>query len=174
MTEQRDEEMAPIWPWLTNRVVETATVLVTLALGVMVFSDAVQLGPGWGESGPQPGFFPLVLSILLLLGAVSVVYVNIYRHPDPRPFFEVSREVVDLLKVGLPIAATVLLIGWAGIYITAGLYMAFFMAWYGKFRWYTAIGGGAIFVAALWLTLWVGFNISMPMSVFYKTNILPF
>jgi hypothetical protein len=48
------------------------------------------------------------------------------------------------------------------------------MAWYGKFRWYSALAGGIILPVVLWLVLREGFNISMPMSVFYRSGTLPF
>jgi len=166
--------MAPIWLRTTHRAVEVGTVICVLLLGVLLLSESIRLGPGWGDSGPQPGFFPFVLTILMILGTLGVIYVDIYRHPDLRPYLEVSQEVEDLLKVGIPIVVVVALIRWLGLYLSAGLYIAFFMAWYGKFRWYQAIAGGVLLPVIMWLTLREGFNISMPMSMFYKSNILPF
>jgi len=166
--------MEPIWMRTTHRQVEIGTIVVFLLLGILLLFESMRLGPGWGESGPQPGFFPFVLTVLLVLGTLGVTYVNIYRHPEQRPFFEVSQEVTDLLKVGIPILVVVALIRWLGLYITSGLYIGFFMAWYGKFRWYWALAGAILLPAVLWLTLRYGFNISMPMSVLYRRNILPF
>jgi hypothetical protein len=136
--------------------------------------DTIRLGPGWGESGPQPGFFPFVMTILLVLGTLGVIYVELYRQSDTRPFFEVSEEVADLLKVGIPIVIVAFVIRWLGLYAGAGLYIAFFMAWYGKFRWYSALAGGIILPVVLWLVLREGFNIAMPMSAFYRSGTLPF
>jgi hypothetical protein len=48
------------------------------------------------------------------------------------------------------------------------------MAWYGKFRWYWALFGAIVLPLSLWLLLRQGFNISMPTSVLYRRNILPF
>jgi hypothetical protein len=48
------------------------------------------------------------------------------------------------------------------------------MVWYGGFRWYQALAGGILLPAVMWLTLREGFNISMPMSMFYRSGILPF
>lgn len=166
--------MEPIWLRTSYRTVEIAMAIILILLGVLIFWEALRLGPGWGFSGPQPGFFPFVLTIMMLIGSLGVLYVNAYRHPDRRPFFEVSQEVSDLLKVGLPIVAAVLAIRWLGLYMTSGIYLAFFMAWYGKFRWWEAILGGLLLPVALWLLLRYAFNIPMPMSVFYRTGYLPF
>lgn len=166
--------MTPIWMRTTHRAVEIGFIIVLLFLGVAIVNESVRLGPTWGESGPQAGFFLFVLSIAMILGTLGVAYVNAYRTPDMRPFFEAPQEVEDLLKVGLPIIALVLLIPLLGMYVSAGVYLAFFMAWYGKFRWYSALAGGIILPVALWMTLREGFNISMPMSAFYRSSILPF
>jgi membrane protease YdiL (CAAX protease family) len=163
-----------MWMRMTHRAVETALIIVFLILGVVIVNESVRLGPTWGETGPQAGFFLFVLSIAMIVGTLSVAYLNAYRNPDMRPFFEVSQEVEDLLKVGLPILGLVIAIPFLGLYLSSGLYLAFFMAWYGKFRWYSALAGGIILPAVLWMMLREGFNISMPMSVFYRSNILPF
>ena len=166
--------MQPIWMRTTIRAVEFGFVVCLLLLSILLVWESVRLGPGWGPSGPDPGFFPFSLTVLLVLGALGVLFLNVYRNPDHKPFFKVPEEVEDVLRVGLPIAAAVLVLRWLGIYVTAGLYLAFFMAWYGKFRWYQALAGGIILPVLMWLILREGFNISMPMSALYRRNILPF
>ena len=164
----------PAWQRVTYRGMEAGVALALVILAVVLLVESVRLGPGWGESGPQPGFFPFVLTVLMVIGAVGVMIVNVFLQPDPRPLFELSQSLSDMLRVLFPIVAAVLLIRWAGIYVTSGVYMAFFMAWYGKFRWYQAVAGGVILPAVLWGILREGFNIGMPMSMFYRSGILPF
>ncbi len=166
--------MEPVWLRTTYRTVEIATAFVLVLLGALILREALRLGPGWGESGPQPGFFPFALTIMLLVGTIGVIFVNVYRHPDGRPFFEVSQEVSDLLKVGIPIVVAVAAIRWLGLYMTSGLYLAFFMAWYGRFPWWQAVLGGILLPVSMWLVLRYGFNIPMPMSVLYRSGVLPF
>ncbi len=54
--------MAPIWLRTTYRQVEIATVVVLLGLGAVLVYEGIRLGPGWGVSGPMPGFFPFALT----------------------------------------------------------------------------------------------------------------
>jgi len=166
--------MAPIWLRTTNRTVELGFAICLLLLGVVLLVESIELGPGWGEFGPAPGFFPFALTVLLILGTLGVLYASVYRQPDLRPFFEVSQEVADLLRVGIPILAAVLLVRLLGIYVGSGVYLGFFMAWYGGFRWYQALAGGILLPVIMWLALREGFNIPMPMSVYYRSGILPF
>ncbi len=165
--------MPPIWMRATHRQVEIAIVICFLGLQALLLRESIELGPGWGETGPAPGFFPFSLTCLMIIGTLGVLFNDVYRRPDRRPFFEVSQEVVDLLRVGIPILAVVYLIEWLGLYISSGLYIGFFMAWYGRFRWDHALIGAILMPVILWLTLRYGFNLSMPMSVFYRQGMLP-
>lgn len=158
---------------LSNHAVELGVAIVFFALGGLVLYDALRLGPGWGESGPQPGFFPLILTVALSLSAIAVA-IFAFRNPDRQPFFEVSHEIDDLFKVGTPILIAIIAIPWLGLYITSGLYLGLFMALYGRFSWYSSIAGAILLPAIMWLTFREGFNISMPLSVFYKNDLLPF
>lgn len=165
--------MVPVWLRAHHNAVEIGVAVVLFAISAVILIEAVRLGPGWGEQGPQPGFFPFVLTSAMLLGAVGTLFQAIAK-PDRRPFFEVSQEIEDLLRVGIPIALAVAAIRWAGLYVTAGVYLAFFMAWYGRFRWWQAIAGGILLPLVLWLVLRKGFAIPMPMSALYRSGYLPF
>ena len=164
--------MTPFWLRTKTATVEYAVCAALLGLGVVLFNEAIRLGPGWGEQGPRPGFVPFVLTTMMVVGAIGVAITNYFK-PDLRPFFEVSQEVVDLLQVGLPVFLVVYLIPWLGIYITAGLYMGFFMAWYGRFRWQVALVGLVVFPLVLWIILSKLFGLPLPMSVFYRQGLLP-
>lgn len=167
-------DKTPIWPHVTYKWVEIGMSISLFVLGIFLVWQSVKLGPGWARgSGPEPGLWPMALTALFMLGTVSVFIYALWK-PDERPFFEVRQEVVDLCSVGLPILASVLLIYSLGIFVTAGLYLAVFMFWYGRFLWYWALTGGVLMAVILWLLLRMGFNISMPMSALYYKNILPF
>jgi putative tricarboxylic transport membrane protein len=157
---------------VTIKSVEIGVAALLLALGALIFYKSIELGPGWGFSGPEPGFFPLAMTILIIVGCVLVLIVT-FRQPAGDTFFEVSQEVVDLLKVGVPILLAVILLRWLGMYLTSGIYLGLFMIFYGKYKWWNGAAAGVIFLAILWLILNEAFNLSMPKSVFYP-ELLPF
>lgn len=163
----------PIWPGLTNKWVDVITLALLLLLGSFVSYQAYHLGPGYSAAGPQPGFWPFWLAVLYMLGGIVALVLTLLN-PDEKPFFEATQEVIDLVSVGTPIFVSVLLIYWLGIFGTSAVYLAFFMWWYGKFAWYTSIVSGLICAAALWFSIRMGFNLSMPMSWLYYQNITPF
>lgn len=157
---------------ITLKTVEIGASIVFLGLGLFVIREGIRLGPGWGDTGPQAGFFPFSLAILMSLGAVGVL-LGALRIRGSRPFFEALEEMADLLKVGMPAAIAISVIPWLGLYITAGLYVAGFTKWYGRFRWWEALAAGVGVPVVLYVLLRYGFNIPMPMSLWYSQGLLP-
>lgn len=163
----------PIWPGLTNKWMDVVTLSLLLVLGCFVTYNAYMLGPGYGAQGPEPGFWPFWLAVMFMVGGIVAMVLTV-RNPDENPFFEAKQEVIDLVSVGAPVLAVVLLNYWLGIFFSAMVYLGFFMWWYGKFTWYTSIASGIAFGIVLYFAIRVGFNLSMPMSYLYYQNITPF
>lgn len=126
------------------RAADLITAAVLLGLGGVVLYDALRLGIGWGTDGPQSGFFPFWLGVLLLATSV-VVLIQAVRQGPGRPFVT-RQQAVPVAKVLAPLAAFVIVIGGVnvgeralvpglGLYVAAALYMAFYMRWVGRHRW---------------------------------------
>jgi len=130
------------------RAADLITAAVLMGLGGVVLYDALRLGIGWGTDGPQSGFFPFWLAVLLL-GICALILIQAVRRAHGRPF--VTRtQAVPVLKVLVPLTAFVILTGGVkvgeqpllpglGLYAAAAVYMAFYMRWVGRHSW-LAIG----------------------------------
>lgn len=165
--------MATAFKGAKTRTVEAVVSVLFFALAVLVMIEGVRLGSGWDHQGPQAGFFPFWLAVLLAVGAVATFLQGV-RMRGEQHFIESRQELVDLMQVSVPLALTVISIPWAGIYIATWLYVWFFAWWYGRFRWWSALLGSLAFAVALYFTLARGLKISMPSSMFYEKGILPF
>jgi putative tricarboxylic transport membrane protein len=157
---------------LTLRRAERVVGAGFVLLALLVIWQSVGLGPGWDESGPQPGFFPVSLAVLMGLGGIGVVSGS-WRRDDPRPFFEARQEPIDLLKVGIPAAVAIAAVPHLGLYIVTVAYVGGFAAWYGGYRWYVTVPGAIAGAAMLYWGLERGFRIPLPKSVWYGSG-LPF
>lgn len=111
----------------------TADVIVAsllLALGGLVLLDSVRMGSLWGRDGPQSGFVPFWLAVILVLSCGAII-AQAARHPSDKPF--VTREQVgSVLKVLLPAMGMIALTFLLGIYVATVIYMAFYMRWVGR------------------------------------------
>jgi hypothetical protein len=115
------------------RAADITTAVVLMLLGGVVVSDAVRLGIGWGLEGPQSGFFPFWLAVILV-GTSAVIVVQALRRPGRHPF--VSRGAAgSVLAVLAPAAGMVLATQFVGLYVASALYLAFYMRWVGRHAW---------------------------------------
>src|SRR5437899_12202663 len=112
----------------------TASFLALLG-GVVVF-DAVRLGIGWGTDGPQSGFFPFWLGVLMIAACAAIFFQSVRRAPTV-PF--VTREQFrPVLKVLWPAVALVVLTQWSGLCVGASLYTVFYMRRIRRLTWLRA------------------------------------
>jgi putative tricarboxylic transport membrane protein len=142
------------------RTADIVTASVLLMLGGLVGADAIRLGIGWGTDGPRSGFFPFWLALVLVVCCVIVV-AQASRRETREPF--VTRErLLLVLKVLWPAAAMVLLTHVLGLYVSAGLYLAFYMRWVGHHGWRAvlALSIGVPVAAFLIFEMW--FLVPMP------------
>ena len=115
------------------RTADLVTAAVLFALGGVVLLDAARLGFGWGTDGPQSGFFPFWMALLLVFNCAIILLQALRRAPGG-PF--VTREQLrPVLKVLWPAAGMVLLTEFFGLYVASALYLGFYMRWVGRHSW---------------------------------------
>jgi putative tricarboxylic transport membrane protein len=114
------------------------TALVLIGLGGVVLFDAIRLGFGWGSDGPQSGFFPFWLGVILVTSC-AVIGLQALRQTTTAPF--VTREqLAPVAKVLWPAAVMVLLTQFIGLYVASALYLGFYMRWVGRHPWRAVVG----------------------------------
>jgi len=119
------------------RAAELVTASVLMLLGGGVLFDAVRLGFGWGADGPQSGFFPFWLALIMVV-ACGIIFIQAAFDDTDKSF--VSREQFgSVLKVLWPAVAAVALMHFVGLYVASALYMGFYMRWVGRHSWVTVV-----------------------------------
>jgi putative tricarboxylic transport membrane protein len=143
------------------RAVEVFTAAAVLLFGAIVVYDSQRLGSRWGEDGPQPGYFPFYIGLLICVSAV-VILVRALRDRDATASF-VSREQLKLILVVLvPTTIYVALVASLGIYVASTLYIAFFMWWLGKYSWLKIVPVSVGVNVAFFLIFEIWFRVPLP------------
>ncbi len=119
-----------------TRAAELAVAAGFFAFGAIVITDSLRLGMRWIADGPQPGYFPFYLGVIICVSA-ALTFVFALRLPEAKNKSFVERGQLKLvLSVLIPSMAYVALVGWLGIYVSAVLFIALFMRWLGRYPWW--------------------------------------
>ena len=97
--------------------------------------DSVRLGARWAEDGPQAGYFPFYVGLLVCASAaVNFLMALVNRRDAGRDFVELDKLKL-VLAVLVPAAVYVAAISWIGIYASSALFIAFFMRYLVRYSW---------------------------------------
>jgi hypothetical protein len=94
---------------------------------------SLKVGIGWAAEGPQSGFFPFWVGLIVVLASI-VNFVRAMAVPPMRLFAEWS-QLVQVRKVIIPMAIYVAAVPLLGIYVSSALLVAGFMRWIGRYKW---------------------------------------
>ncbi len=146
---------------VSNRAVELAVALLILALASVVMYDSWRIGARWGNDGPQAGYFPFYIGVLLF-GASAVVFVQAIFSRKPAEQFAEPSQLRSIVALLVPTIVYIGIVYAIGIYIGSALYLAYFMRVLGRYRW-TVIAPVAIGVpAALFALFEIWFLVPLP------------
>jgi putative tricarboxylic transport membrane protein len=121
------------------RTADLVTAALLTLLGSIVIYDAAQLGFGWGNEGPQSGFFPFWLAVLMVVFSLAIFGQALMA--SSKKAFVTREQFVPVLKVLLPIAGFIFITDppgpWPGLglYVAGALYLGFYMRWVGRHGW---------------------------------------
>jgi putative tricarboxylic transport membrane protein len=119
------------------RTADIITASLLTVLGFVVLGEAVRLGFRWGPDGPQSGFFPFWLALILIGHSVAIVVRAIRKHSEEP--FATREQLRSVLTVAVPAAAMVLLTQFLGLYVASALYLGFYVRAVGRHSWVTAL-----------------------------------
>ena len=129
-------------------------------VGALVVFDSVRLGARWGSDGPQAGYFPFYIGLLVCIASGVNLVLGILARGN-KSFVEVS-SLKLVLSVLVPAAIYVALIGWIGIYVASALFVAGFMRWLGKYAWWKVAAVSIGNSVAFFLIFEVWFLVPLP------------
>ena len=122
----------------------------------------MRLGARWAEDGPQAGYFPFYVGLLVCVSALVNFVMALVNRKDPgREFVELDKLKL-VLAVLVPAAIYVALISWIGIYVASVIFIAFFMRWLGKYAWWKVAVVSVGVMVAFFLIFEVWFLVPLP------------
>lgn len=133
--EQHDTPSGPAL--VSRRGLEVAVALLALAFGASIIFGALEYDVGWGERGPEPGYFPFWMGVLVFVGAIGALFEALFS----RRFADASTAITTdqahrIAAFLLPIVGflVVALVFRLGLYVGMVVYMLTVMLWQGRYR----------------------------------------
>jgi len=149
-------------PVASSRSVDLAVSVLILGLAILLGWDSWRIGAGWASDGPQAGYFPFYLSVLM--GAASLYGIAATlraRHAEAGAF--VTRAQFErVMKVFVPTLVYCLLIQYLGLYVASFLLIAGFMWWVGGIAAWKSLLTSLVFTVVMFVTFEIAFNVIMP------------
>ena len=143
----------------STRTLEIFTAVFFLAIGSLVMWDSSRLGAGWGADGPQSGYFPFYIGLLMNI-ASAVNLLLAFKSSSAESF--VSRPQLKLvLAIFLPCLVYVAVMQWLGLYVASVIFIAVFMRWQGKFSWFKSTLTSVIVVMVLFVMFEIWFKVPL-------------
>ncbi len=144
----------------TRRTLEVIAAALALAFGATIILGALEYRIGWGERGPEPGYFPFWMGLIVVVGAIGALFEALFarRHADaPMAINADQARRVALFLLPMLGFLVLALIFKLGLYVAMVAYMLTVMLWQGRYRLPAALavsfGTAAVFyfMFELWL-----------------------
>lgn len=147
---------------VSTRLMELFVSGFLMIVASIVMYDSWRIGMGWGSDGPEAGYFPFYVGLIMFVSsAITFLYHALTRAPDLSNFVDRSALML-VLKVLAPTAVYVALIGYLGLYVASAIFIAFFMWWLGK---YSLLKAAPVAIAIPLILFWmfeIAFLIPLP------------
>lgn len=145
---------------VSSRTVEIVVAVLFLLIAGIVIYDSNRIGFGWAADGPEGGYFPFYIGVIIAIASAANLVRGILS--KDRTVFVRRKQFRSVLAVLLPMAIYVGGIYVLGIYIASALFIAIFMRWLGRFDWIKIALVSVLVPLGLFLMFEVWFLVPLP------------
>jgi hypothetical protein len=146
---------------LSLRLMDITVALLLLVVGLIVVYDSYRLGWKWGSDGPESGYFPFRVGVLICVASlVTLVQAVRARNLTYVMFVSLARLKL-VMTVLIPALVYVFCVQYIGLYVASAIYIALFMVWLGKYSWVKSILVGVLVNVSFFLMFEVWFKVPL-------------
>ena len=146
----------------TIRAVEIGAYLALLGISLLLGFDNWRSGAGWESDGPQSGYLPFYLCVILGGASLYGLGATLLKRSDGTSTFVTRAQLRRVLHVFVPTFLFCLFTQWLGIYVASFLLVAGFMRFVGRIAWWKCLVTSFLFAFAMFATFEIAFDVIMP------------
>lgn len=153
------EESPPV---ASTRTVECVVYLLLTGLALLLAFDNWRTGMGWEADGPQAGYFPFYLSLILAAASIFGLVSIFLSRMDEGKIFVTRDQLRRVIQVFIPTLLFCLATQWLGLYVASFLLIAGFMWKVGRIAPWKSLLTAFVFSVTMFVTFDIAFDVIMP------------
>ena len=144
------------------RSVDIAVSLLLIGLAATLGYDNWRTGISWDSTGPQAGYFPFYLAVILGLASLYGLLSTLRSKAAASETFVTRAQLRRVMAVFVPTLLFCAVTQFLGLYVASFLLIAGFMALVGKIAWWKSLLTALAFTAIMFVTFDIAFDVIMP------------
>jgi hypothetical protein len=149
-------------PATSMRVAELVVATLLFLLGGLVAWESQRLGSRWGDDGPQAGYFPFYIGLLICISSLVVFGRAAFDAKAGKRALLTRAQLRMVLLLLVPSIVYVALIHVLGIYVASSVFIAFFMLYLGRYSWVKTLPVAIGVSLAFFVLFEVWFKVPLP------------
>ena len=143
-------------------VVDLVVAIIIFLLGALIAYDSDRLGSGWSVDGPQAGYFPFYIAMLICFSSVVIGVQSLFRLKRDTQVFVQREQLKQVLVILVPSTVYVLGVQYLGIYVSSAAFICLFMRIVGQYGWMRSVVVGVAVSAVAFVMFEIWFTIPLP------------
>jgi hypothetical protein len=149
-------------PVVGTRSVDIVVSLMLLGLALLLGWDSWRIGMSWADDGPQAGYFPFYLSVLMGAASIYGLVRALMVRAAVDDAFVLRDQFGRVMQVFVPTLLFVIVTQFLGLYVASFVLIAGFMWWIGRIAWWASLLTSFLFTALMFVTFEIAFDVIMP------------
>jgi len=145
-----------------TRSVDIIVSFLLLGIAALLGYDNWRSGAGWAPDGPQAGYFPFYLSLVLGSASIYGIVTAYVSRKEEGEAFVTRDQLRRVAQVFVPSFLFCLFTQWLGLYVASFIFIAGFMAWIGKIALWKSVLTALLFSLIMFATFEIAFDVIMP------------
>jgi putative tricarboxylic transport membrane protein len=145
-----------------TRTVDVVVSLLLVVLALTLGYDDWRTGIAWDSTGPEAGYFPFYLSVILAGASLYGVGAAFLSRKEPSETFVTRAQLRRVMAVFVPTLLFCLATQFLGLYVASFLLIAAFMRMVGKIAIWKSLLTAFLFTAIMFVTFDIAFDVIMP------------
>jgi len=149
-------------PVTDTRVAEVVVSLLLVVLAVTLGYDNWRTGIAWDSTGPQAGYFPFYLSVILGGASLYGLVAAFLSRQEASETFVTRAQLRRVMAVFVPTLLFCVAMQFLGLYVASFLLIAAFMRLVGRIALWKSLLTAFLFTAIMFVTFDIAFDVIMP------------